>query len=89
MKYRFILAALFILSACDDKGSCQWESSWRVNQALRSELFDKCLVLVAEARGGESYTTTFSEDYQKVVSECGEQAYSMSRYCIYDKSTKE
>ena len=82
------LIALFMLIGCDNTPdtTCNYDSgNWKVNQQLRAELFDKCLARVGEARKGESYTATFSEDYYKVINECGDQASNMSRYCIYEK----
>ncbi len=82
-----LLAILFLITACDNRplDSCRLEVNWRVNQTLRAELFDKCLLRASEARKSVNYTTNDDEDYDEVVSQCGNQAYLISRYCIYEK----
>ena len=77
------LLSIILLMGCTLEKSCQWDYNWRTNQALRAELFDKCLMRAAEARKGISYTTHNSEDYDDVVKACDGAAYAMSRYCIY------
>lgn len=63
----FLLIVLFLLMACGEQ-----------DPELRIKIFDNCLMRAAEARKGQSYTTSDDEDYDEVISACGNQAYHMS-----------
>lgn len=72
------IIALPFLVACDPAKPTTARCEGIVNQNLRADLFDKCLMRAAEARKGTSYSTHDDEDYDEVISECNSVAYSMA-----------
>ena len=67
---KYLLLVLLLLSACDDSG-CVVDT----DQKLRREIFKECLGSVPA--GPQS---TVYNDWDELVSECGDQAYRQSLY---------
>jgi len=69
MKTILIIAMLLLTGCGETPDRCRWDVP-NDKQEKQAELFDRCLMRVAEARKGVSYTTNDDEDYDEVIEEC-------------------
>jgi len=70
MRASIILFLLLALAGCD-------QPKYHHDQALRTRLFFRCLQALPAGPRSTQYN-----DWNEVVSECGDQAYDMATRCV-------
>ena len=73
--YKVLIVSLlvFLFVGCNEPGQI---SKFKINQELRREIFKECMQLLPAGPQETKYN-----DWDEVVEECDNVAYSQSRYC--------